>query len=85
MARPFLFRVGIAQILANPAYADELVASIQEPTFPDGNEKVGLFSVAGLEPINALRQSIAETYIAHLNRKLEAVIRFAAGASKRAL
>jgi hypothetical protein len=46
LARPFLFRVGIAQILANPAYADELVASIQEPTFPDGNEKVGLFSVA---------------------------------------
>ena len=80
MAKPFLLRVGIAQILANPAYADELVSSIQEPTFPDGNEKVGLFSIAGLEPINALRLNIAETYINHLSRKLDAVIRFASAA-----
>jgi hypothetical protein len=75
MAKPFLCRVALAQIHANPAYADEVVASLQEPTFPDGNDKIGLFSIAGLEQINTLRQQIASEYIFHFNRKLEAAER----------
>jgi len=78
MSKPFVCRLAVAQILANPAYADELVSCIQEPDFPDGTEKVGLFTIAGLEPVNALRQQIALEYVDHLNRKLEAVTRFAA-------
>ncbi len=78
MTKPFLCKLGIAQISANPAYADELVSSIQEPVFPGKSEKVGLFTIAGLEEVNALRQRISEQYINHLNRKLEAFIRFAA-------
>jgi hypothetical protein len=42
------------------------------------NEKVGLFSVSGLEEVSRLRQSIAERYIIHLNRKIESISRFAA-------
>lgn len=81
MAKPFRCKLGIAQISANPAYADELVSMIQEPAFPGKTDKIGLFTIAGLEEINALRQRISERYIAHLNRKLEAVIRFAASHS----
>lgn len=79
MAKPFLCRLGVAQISCNPAYADELVACLQEPSFPAEGEKVGLFTISGLEEVSRLRQSISEQYIAHLNRKLESVIRFAAG------
>ncbi len=78
MAKSFVCRVALAQISFNPAYADELVASIQEPFFPPENEKIGLFAIAGLEEIGRLRQRIAEQYVAHLNRKIEAVVRFAA-------
>ncbi len=78
MAKPFLCRLGVAQISCNPAYADELVACLQEPSFPAENEKVGLFTISGLEEVNRLRQSISEQYIAHLNRKIESIIRFAA-------
>jgi len=79
MAKPFLCRLGVAQISCNPAYADELVASLKEPAFPVENEKVGLFTVSGLDEISRLRQSISELYISHLNRKIESLIRFAAG------
>ena len=41
MPRGFTCKVGIAQISGNPAYADELVACIQEPVFPSGDEKIG--------------------------------------------
>jgi hypothetical protein len=78
MAKPFLCRVGVAQISCNPAYADELVACLQEPAFPAENEKVGLFTISGLEEVSRLRQSISEQYIAHLNRKVESIVRFAA-------
>lgn len=78
MTKPFLCRLGVAQIACNPAYADELVACLQEPTFPAENEKVGLFTISGLEEVSRLRHSIAEQYIAHLNRKIEAIVRFAA-------
>lgn len=78
MAKPFLCRLAVAQISCNPAYADELVACIQEPSFPAENEKVGLFTISGLEEASRLRQDIGEQYIAHLNRKLDAIIRFAA-------
>jgi hypothetical protein len=61
----------------NPAYADELVSSIQEPTFPHENEKIGLFTISGLEEIALLQQNIGEKYIAHLNRKVETIVRFA--------
>ena len=77
MPKSFLCRVGIAQIQANPAYADSLVSNLQEPNFPDGPEKIGLFTVAGIEPINTLRKQIATEYVAHLNRKLDPLIRFA--------
>ncbi len=78
MPKPFVCRLALAQISINPAYADELVACIQEPSFPRENEKTGLFSIAGLEETNRLRQSVAEHYIAHLNRKIESTARFAA-------
>src|SRR3989441_4345686 len=81
MVKPFLCRLGVAQISCNPAYADELVACLQEPAFPAENEKVGLFSISGLEEVSRLRQNIAEQYVAHLNRKIESVIRFAANES----
>jgi hypothetical protein len=73
--------LALAQISINPAYADELTACIQEPSFPRENEKTGLFSIASLEETNRLRQSVAEHYIAHLNRKIEAIARFAASES----
>ena len=76
MAKPYKCRFGLAQISVNPAYADELVSCIQEPTFPGDIEKTGLFTIAGIEEINALRQTISDRYIAHLNHKIEAVIRF---------
>jgi tetratricopeptide (TPR) repeat protein len=79
MAKPFLCRLGVAQISCNPAYADELVACLQEPAFPAENEKVGLFTISGLEEVSRLRQNISEQYIAHLNRKVESIVRFAAG------
>ena len=78
MSKSFSCRLAVVQISANPAYADELVALIQEPAFPGDEEKIGLFSIAGIETINALRQSVAEQYVLHLNQKLEAIIRFAA-------
>lgn len=78
MPKSLVCKVGVAQILANPAYADEMVSYIQEPTFPGEGEKVGLFSIAGLEEVNALKQRVSEKYIQHLNRKLDAFIRFAA-------
>jgi tetratricopeptide (TPR) repeat protein len=77
MAKAFLCKVAVAQISANPAYADELVTMIQEPVFPS-DHKVGLFRVAGIEQVNALRQEISEKYVAHLNRKLDAIVKFAA-------
>src|SRR5216683_2867902 len=77
MARPFLCRLGLAQISFNPAYADELVSCIQEPTFPAENEKIGLFSISGIEEIGRLQQNLGEKYIAHLNRKVESIVRFA--------
>jgi tetratricopeptide (TPR) repeat protein len=76
MAKPYLCRFGVAQISVNPAYADELVSSLQEPTFPEDIERVGLFTIAGIEEINALRQTISDRYVAHLNRKIETIIRF---------
>jgi len=85
MSKSFSCRLAVAQISANPAYADELVAHIQEPAFPGDDEKIGLFSIAGIEAINILRQSIAEQYMLHLNLKLEAVIRFAAKCSAELL
>jgi Tfp pilus assembly protein PilF len=78
MARSFICRVGVAQISVNPAYADELVTCIQEPTFPKENEKVGLFSISGLEEVGRLQQNLADKYITHLNHKVEEVVRFAA-------
>jgi len=79
MAKPFLCRLGLAQISFNPAYADELVSCIQEPTFPAENEKTGLFSISGLEEVGLLQQNLGEKYVAHLNRKVESVVRFASG------
>jgi hypothetical protein len=76
MAKPFLCKIGLAQISVNPAYADELVSCIQEPTFPHENEKIGLFYISGLEEIGNLKRNISEKYVAHLNRKIEAVVRF---------
>lgn len=78
MAKPFLCRLGIAQISVNPAYADELVSWTQEPFFPGENEKVGLFAIGGLDEITRLRQSIAEQYVEHLNCKIDTIARFAA-------
>ena len=70
--------LGLAQLSVNPAYSDEVVADIQEPTFRSEDERVGLFTVAGIEEINAFRRKVSERYLTHINRKLEAVIRFAA-------
>ena len=77
MARPFLIRVGIAQISANPAYSDEREAWLQEPTFPKERQTIGLFTLAAVEEINSLRQRIEEKYVVHLTQKLETLIRFA--------
>jgi tetratricopeptide (TPR) repeat protein len=79
MARPFLCRLGLAQISFNPAYADELMSCIQEPTFPAENEKTGLFSISGLDEIGHLQQNLGEKYVANLNRKVESIVRFASG------
>jgi hypothetical protein len=81
MGKSLLCRLGIAQISFNPAYVDQLVSNIQEPVFPGKEEKVGLFTLAGLEEVNKLRHEIAEQYIRHLNAKLEAFVRFAASRS----
>lgn len=78
MAKPFICRLGIAQLSVNPAYADEMVSTIQEPAFPGNSEKVGLFTLAGIEEINALRQKISAQFVNHLNRKLQAFVTFAA-------
>lgn len=78
MAKPFICRLGLAQISFNPAYADELLSCIQEPFFPGESEKIGLFSISGLEEVSRLRLSIAEQYVGHLKRKIESVVRFAA-------
>ena len=78
MAKPFVCRLGIAQLSVNPAYADEMVSTIQEPAFPGNSEKVGLFTLAGIEEINALRQKISSQFVNHLNRRLHAFITFAA-------
>lgn len=78
MAKPFISRLGLAQVSVNPAYADELVSGIQEPTFPQENQKIGLFSVSGLEEISRLQVTLAEKYLAHLSRKVESIVRFAA-------
>lgn len=78
MAKQFISRLGLVQISVNPAYADELVSAIQEPTFPKENQKIGLFSIAGLEEIGRLQQNLAEKYTAHLNHKVESIVRFAA-------
>jgi len=67
MAKQFISRLGLAQISINPAYADELVSAIQEPTFPQENQRVGLFSIAGLEEVGRLQQNLAEKYVTHLN------------------
>jgi hypothetical protein len=48
MAKPFVYRLGVAQISFNPAYSGELAARLQEPAFPAENEKVGLFTVSDL-------------------------------------
>jgi tetratricopeptide (TPR) repeat protein len=77
MPRQTLCRLGLAQLSVNPAYADQLVTDIQEPTFPGKDDRIGLFTLAGIEEINALRQRISERYLTHLSRKLEATIRFA--------
>jgi hypothetical protein len=77
MAKPFICKVGLAQVSVNPAYADELVSWVHEPTFPGESDKTGLFSIAGLEEISRLQQHIGEKYIAHLSRKIEAITRFA--------
>jgi tetratricopeptide (TPR) repeat protein len=78
MAKQFLCRLGLVQLSVNPAYADELVTDIQEPTFRGEGDPVGLSSVAGIEEINTLRQKISDRYVTHLGRKLEATLRFAA-------
>jgi hypothetical protein len=78
MGRSFLCRVGIAQISFNPAYADELVSCIEEPTFPKENDKIGLFSISGLEEVARLQQNLATKYTTHLNHKIESIVRFAA-------
>jgi hypothetical protein len=77
MAKPFICKIALAQISVNPAYADELVSGIREPTFPSENDKAGLFSISGLEEIAHLQQNIGEKYVAHLNRKVETIARFA--------
>jgi hypothetical protein len=78
MANPFVCRLGIVQLSMNPAYADEMVSAIQEPAFPEEGEKVGLFTLAGIEEVNELRQKISLRYVDHLNRRLQAFITFAA-------
>lgn len=78
MTKKFISRLGLVQISVNPAYADELVSAIQEPTFPEENQKTGLFSISGLEEIGRLQQNLAEKYISHLNHKVESIVRFAA-------
>jgi tetratricopeptide (TPR) repeat protein len=70
--------MGIAQLSVNPAYADELVSAIQEPAFPEESPKVGLFTLAGIEDVNEMRQKISLRYVNHLTRRLQAFISFAA-------
>ena len=77
MAKPFLCRVGLAQISFNPAYADELASYIQEPAFPGEHDKTGLFSISGLEEVGQFQNSVAEKYLLHLNYKIESILRFA--------
>jgi predicted amidohydrolase len=71
-------RVAFAQIAANPAYVDESGTShLQEPAFP-GEEKTGLFVLAGIEEVKQLREKIAHTYLTHIVAKVEAIAAFAA-------
>jgi len=55
-----------------------MASAIQEPGFRGESEKVGLFTLAGIEEINKLRQEISSRYVNHLNRRLQAFITFAA-------
>jgi hypothetical protein len=77
VAKPFLCRVGLAQISFNPAYMDELASYIQEPAFPGEHDKTGLFSISGLEEVGQFQSSVAEKYLLHLNHKIESIVRFA--------
>jgi len=76
MGKEFRFKFAIAQISGNPAYADELASRIQEPAFPAESEKVGLFTIAGIDEVSILRRRISEQYVSHLSRKLDAITRF---------
>jgi hypothetical protein len=78
MAKPFICRLGIAQLSVNPAYADETVSALQEPAFHESSDKVGLFTLAEIEEVNMLRQKISAQFVNHLNRKLQLFIAFAA-------
>ena len=71
MGKPFVCRLGIAQLPVNPAYADHAVSAIQEPVFLDTSEKVGLFTLARIEQINQLRQRVSSQYVNHLNHRLD--------------
>jgi len=71
-------RVAFAQIAANPAYVDESGTShLHEPAFP-GDEKNGLYLLAGIEEVKQLRAKIASAYLAHMVAKIEAITAFAA-------
>ena len=75
----FRCTVGLAQISANPAYADASKAFLLEPLFPDDANAPGLFKLAGIEEIQAIRLEIRDEYLSHISRKLDAIVRFAAG------
>ena len=67
----------MAQISVNPAYTDELVSYIQEPAFPEEHDKIGLFSISGLEEVGQFQSRVAEKYLVHLCRRIESIVRFA--------
>lgn len=74
-------RIAFAQIAANPAYVDESGTShLHEPAFPsESEEKIGLHLLAGIEEVKRLREKIADTYLAHIVAKIEAITAFAVG------
>ena len=71
-------RIAFAQIAANPAYVDPSgISHLNEPVF-QGEDRIGLYSLAGIKEINEFRSRIAATFTTHIFAKIETILAFAA-------
>src|SRR2546425_246913 len=78
MAEPKYHRLALAQLSFNPAYLDASgVSYLHEPIFLAEGDP-GLYMLAGLLEIDALRARIATSLIDHMSHKIKAIIDFSA-------